>query len=83
VKNKAFEMLINSVVLHPTQFTLNISTFKTIISHSIAMHTSYHCTNTEKLKLLTLFWSMLEWLFENILQQSSEVTYSEQGSDNL
>jgi hypothetical protein len=31
--------------------------------------TSYHLGNTEKLKLFTLFWSILDWLTEKLLQQ--------------
>jgi len=30
---------------------------------------SYYLGNAEKLKLFTLFWSILDWLTENLLQQ--------------
>jgi len=32
---------------------------KTIISHSVGVHTVYDHNNTEKLKLFTVFWGMV------------------------
>jgi hypothetical protein len=43
-----------------------------VLEQSLAIYqinTSYHLGNTEKLKLFTLFWSILDWLTEKLLQQ--------------
>jgi hypothetical protein len=42
--------------------------YKSIISYALATHTSYrHCTR--KLKLLTVFWSVVKWLNKKTKQQ--------------